>query len=251
MPPGKRRDHALDLVDRLDRAFAGGEHGRVRLAEHEQIAAADRLLGQAGRRLAKELAVHHRDAPESPPRDQLRHLPAVAEESERGAELQLLLAFEPGEAGRARARQHALADTIAQLPLQLVAVHGEQQHGHARAAIQRLVGRQRALDAGLGAAGDHRGGEAGHGAGGDQRPFERRRGDDDPRADHGKGLGEGLDDGDAFDLQFSHGQIGLDARLKVGTPNRTDRRHSRAPLNRWLEPRKRGITAVRPWACRI
>ncbi len=208
MPPGNGVITPSTSSIALTRALAGGKHGGVRLAEHQQIAAADRLLGQAGGRLAEELAVHHRDAPESPAADQLRHLPAVAEESERGAELQLLLAFEPGEAGRARAGQHALADAVAELPLQLVGVHGEQQHGHAGAAVQRLVGRQRALDAGLGAAGDHRGGEAGHGAGGDQRPFERRRGDDDPRADHGEGLGEGLDDGDAFDLQIQtwHGR---------------------------------------------
>ncbi len=250
MPPGKGVITPSTSSIALHRALAGGEHRRVRLAEHEQIAAADRLLGQAGGRLAEELAVHHRDAPESPPRHQLRHLPAVAEESERGAELQLLLAFEPGEAGRTGAGQHALADAVAQLPLQLLGVHGEEQHGDAGAAVERLVGREHALDAGLRAAGDHRGGEAGHGAGGDQRPFERGRGDDDARADHRKGLGEGLDDGDAFDLQFGHGRA-VWTRLQVGTPNRKDRRHSRAPLNRWLEPRKRAIKAVRPWACRI
>ncbi len=117
------------------------------------------------------------------------------------------------------------------------------------------------LDAGLGAAGDHRGGEAGHGARGDQRPFERGRSDDDPRADHGEGLGESLDDGDAFDVQIGHGRAlrPLPHLMQV----------SGAPLNRWRKWRKRGDEAapdlqptvafsgnfrrkgVRLWACRI
>ena len=50
---------------------------------------------------------------------------------------------------------------------------------------------------------------------------KRRRGDDDPRADHGEGLGEGLDDGDAFELQVSHGTVAKSVWSgKVGTPNR-------------------------------
>src|SRR5262252_6989189 len=81
------RDHFGDIVDGAHRALTGGEHCSVRFAEHEQIAAAHRLLGEARGRLAHELAIHHRDAPEAPAADSLRHLPAVAEEAERSAEL--------------------------------------------------------------------------------------------------------------------------------------------------------------------
>ena len=203
-PARERRDDALDLADGLDRALARGEHGGMRFAEHEEIAAAHRLLGEAGGRLAQELAVHDRDAPEPPPAHHLRHLPAVAEEAQRRPELQLLLAIESGEAGRARARQHALTDPVAELALELVGVHGEEENGDAGTAVQRLVGGKRPLDAGFSPAGDHRSGEAGHGAGGDQGPFEGGRGDDDPRAHHGKGLGERLDDGNALELEMRH-----------------------------------------------
>ena len=120
MPPGKGVITSGTSSIAFTARSQAASTAACELAEHQQIAAADRLLGQAGRLLADELAVHHRDAPEAPAADQLRHLPAVAEEAERGAELQLLLAFEPGEAGRARARQHALADAVAQLTLQLV-----------------------------------------------------------------------------------------------------------------------------------
>ncbi len=103
--------------------------------------------------------------------------------------------------------EHALADAVAQLALELLGLHGEEQHGNAGAAVGRLLGLQLALDPGLGAAGNHRSGKARHGARGDERPFQGGRGDDDPRADHGKGLGEGLDDGDAFQLQVWHGTV--------------------------------------------
>src|SRR5690242_9437867 len=205
------------------------------LAEHQQIAAADCLLGQTGLLLANELAVHHRDTPEPPSPDALRHLPAIAEESERGAELQTLLARKAGEAGGAWTRQHALADAIAELGLELVRVHGEEQHGDAGPPVERLVGRERPLDACLRAAGDHRSGEPCHGARGNQGPFEGGRSDDDPRADHGEGLGESLDDGDAFDAQISHGRAlrPLPHLMQV----------SGAPLNSWRKWRKRGDEA--------
>ncbi len=204
MPPGNGVIDVGQLGHGLHRTRAGREHRRVRLAEHKQIAAAHRFLGETGLVLADELPAHHRNAPIAAAADDLGHLPAVAEEAQGRAELQLLLAFEPGKAGRARARQHALADAVAQLLLELVGIHGEEQHGDAGPSVGRLLLGERALDAGFRAAGDHRGGEAGHGARGDHRPFQRGRRDDDPRADHGKGLGKRLDNRDAFDFQLWH-----------------------------------------------
>ena len=58
-------------------------------AHDEQIAAADRFLGQAGRRFANKLAVHDRNAPIVLAAEPLGDLPTVAEITQRVAELEL------------------------------------------------------------------------------------------------------------------------------------------------------------------
>ena len=64
MPPGKGAIASATFLDRLGGGFRRGQC-RLRTAAHDQqIAAADRLPGQAGGRVAHELAVHDWNSPE-------------------------------------------------------------------------------------------------------------------------------------------------------------------------------------------
>jgi hypothetical protein len=170
----------------------------ARGAEDEDVAAADRL-GGADTVVAQELAVHHGDAPVAAPVQALADLMAVAEIAESTAQLQGRTVGEAREAGSAGAGQHALADAVAQLLLQVLRRHAEDEHGEAGAAVGSLFCRQGSLDAGLAAAGDDGGGEAREALRGRGRPFQGIGGDQDARGRHAEGLGERVLDRDAVD----------------------------------------------------
>ncbi len=115
MPPGNGMMTSGTLAIAPTAACAAASVRRGAPAHDQEVAAADRLLGQAGRRLAQELAVHHRNAPEMLAAEPLGDLPAVAEIAQRIAEPQLIcVAVEARIAGGARAGQHALADAVLQ-----------------------------------------------------------------------------------------------------------------------------------------
>ena len=72
--------------------------------------------------LAKEFAVHHRDAPVAPAADPLGDLPAVAEIAELAADADRLLADRQAVVARGgRAGHHALADAVGDRLFQRVA----------------------------------------------------------------------------------------------------------------------------------
>ena len=81
------------------------------------VAAADRLFGQAGGRLADELAVHHRNAPVMAAVEALGNLPAVAEIAQRIAEPQGFRAVEARIACGPGTGEHALRHPALQLLL--------------------------------------------------------------------------------------------------------------------------------------
>src|SRR5262249_62157162 len=127
----------------------------LRAAAHDQqIAAADRALGQPGGRLANELAVHDRYAPIVLASEALGNLPAVAEEAQCIAELERLLARKSRIAGGAGRSDHALPDPVLQLLLQLAGGDREQQHTHAGPAIRRPSRAQLRVNPGLAPAAD-------------------------------------------------------------------------------------------------
>src|SRR5208282_2751355 len=106
-------------------------------------------------------SVHHRHAPVPAGAEPLGDLPAVAEETDRRAELELVFArVDSRVTRRAWTGEHALADTVLQLSLQLGGRDREHEHAHARPSVRRFSRRQDALEAGLAAARDHRGCEA-------------------------------------------------------------------------------------------
>src|SRR5262249_29831501 len=171
-------------------------HGRARGAEDEDVAAADGL-GRADAVVAEKLAVHHRNAPVAALTQTLADLMAVAEIAERAAELQRRAVAQAREAGGAGAGEHALTDAVAQLLLQVLGGHAEDEDGDAGPAVGRLLGFQFALDAGLAAAGDDGGGEAGEALRGRGRPRQGIGRDQQARRRHAEGLGERILDGDA------------------------------------------------------
>ncbi len=208
MPPGKRRDHVGHLADGSDRRFCRGQQAGAVAAEDEDVAAADRVGDDAGRLLDDELAVHDGNAPVAALAQPLGGLEAVAEEARALAEPDPLLGLDARVAGRAGARQHALADAVLELGRDRVGREAEQQHAHARAAVRRLLGLQLPVDADLGAAADDGGAEARHGDGGLARPAGRVGGDDDAGGAHAERLGEGIVDGDPVDLHDTLALVG-------------------------------------------
>ena len=74
-----------------------------------------------------------------------------------------------------------MPDAVAHRLGERIARDGEEQHGDPGPAVRRLLGGELALDAGLDAAADHRGGEAGHAPAGVPRPAGVVRGDDEAR----------------------------------------------------------------------
>ena len=178
-------------------------------AEEQQVAAADRAIDRAHRILAQELAVHDGDAPVAAHLalmvgQALGDREAVAEIADRAAELDLGRALDAGKAGGAGAGEDALAHALEELVLQPVRLEAEQQDAHAGAPVGRFLGRQLGVDAGLGAAADHRGGEARHHRRRDHRPFRRVVGDDDRGARDVEGFGEGVLDLDAVEGEVAH-----------------------------------------------
>ena len=91
-----------------------------------------------------------------------------------------------------------------QLPLQLGGRDREQEHAHARPSVRRFSRREHALEAGLAAARDHRGGEARHRHRRLRRPARAGRRDDDRGRAHVESFGERVVDGDAVDRQRAH-----------------------------------------------
>src|SRR5262249_40298592 len=175
-----------------------GEGGGGRGAEDEDVAAADGL-GGADAVVAQELAVHHGNAPVAAPVEALADLVAVAEVAQGAAELQRRALAQAGKAGGAGAGEHALADAVAQLLLQVLGRHAEDEDGDARAAVGSFGSIERALDASLAAAGDHRGGEAGEALRSRVGPGQGVGSDEETRRRHAEGLGEGVLDRDAVD----------------------------------------------------
>ena len=201
----KRHDDVADRAHRLDRRLRRREGLRRARAHDDEIAAADRALGEIGSRFADELSVHHRHAPVAAGPEPLGDLPAVAEKADRRAELELVLArLESGVTGRARAGQHALPDAVLQLSLQLRGRDREHEHAHAWPSVQRLSRRHDPLEARLAAAPDHRGGEAGHRRRRLRGPARGRRRDDKGGRAHVESFGECVVDGDAVDGQRAH-----------------------------------------------
>ena len=200
MPPGNGVMHVRHGADGVDGALGHLQQSGAVVAEDEHVAATHGVGGDAGGLLDDELAVHDGHAPEALLAEALGRLEAVAEEARALAEADALFGFDAGVAGRAGARQHALADAVLELRPDRFRREAEQQHAHAGAPVRRLLGLQFAVDADLGAAADDRGAEAAHGDGRLARPAGRVGGDDDARAAHAEGLGERIVDCYAVDL---------------------------------------------------
>src|SRR6266566_2870714 len=164
--------------------------GTARIAFAAASAAAYRIFGEAGRRLADELAVHDRQAPVTFFSQSLGDLPAVAEIAQGIAELERLLACKPRVTGGSGAGEHALRYPGLQLLLQFGRGDREQQHAHAGPAVQRCTGCELVVDRRLAPAADHRCGEAGHRLRRLARPTRALGGDHDGGRAHAKGFGE-------------------------------------------------------------
>src|SRR5579863_6389543 len=88
----KRHDNVGDLAHRLHCGLGRVKRLRRALTHYDEIAAADRFLGEIGGRLADEFAIHHRNAPVSAIGEPLGDLPAIAEETNRISKLELVFA---------------------------------------------------------------------------------------------------------------------------------------------------------------
>ncbi len=219
MPPGNGAIASGNRGDRLRRRFGCGERRLCRPSHQNEIAAADRALGEPGGPLADELPVHHRDAPEMAAADALRDLPAVAEVAQPVTELEGFGSVEPGVTGRAGAGEHALSDPVEQLLLQLAGRSGAKQNAHAGTAIRRCLLIKVAVDARLDAAGDDGGGEPGRHLRRATRPARARRGDHDRGRAHVERLGEGVVDPHAVARHVGHGTVSAAAITAGGTSN--------------------------------
>src|SRR5262245_48306317 len=87
----------------------------------------------------------------------LRNLPAIPKIAQRVTELQPLLTFKPGVAGRTWTGEYTLPNAALQLLLQFARRNGKQQHAHAKPTIGRFLGAEFAVDPSLTPAADDRG----------------------------------------------------------------------------------------------
>src|SRR5262249_21649168 len=136
---GEGGDDAVYLPDGGDGGLGGGEGGLLALAQDQEVAAGH-ALDRAEEVLAKELAVHDRDAPVAAAVELLAELEGVAEEAQAAADAEGLLLDhrQAVVAGRGWARQHALADAVDHRFLQRLAVEREQEQADAGPAVGRL-----------------------------------------------------------------------------------------------------------------
>ena len=141
MPPGNGMMTSGTALIALTAASAAASVACALAAHDQQISAADRVLRQAGGRFADKFAVHDRHTPIVFAAKALGDLPAVPEEPQRAAELERLFALEPGVAGGARGREHALPDAVLQLLLQFTGGNRKQQRAHPGPAVRRLARR--------------------------------------------------------------------------------------------------------------
>ena len=149
-PPGNGMMTSGTVADRVDRGLGRGQRPARSSAEDQQVAAADRC-DDAGGLLDDELAVHHRHAPVALAAESLGDLAAVAEEAQVLAERRCACRLRrrrsrPSRGRSARTGRRGSSSCFAEL----LAREREQQHAHAGPAVGRLLGRQLALDAGLG-----------------------------------------------------------------------------------------------------
>src|ERR1019366_9866973 len=173
-------------------------------AHDEEVAAADGFLGEPGRRLAQELAVHDRDAPKMAGAEFLRNLPAIGEIADRIANRQSVGAIEIGETGGAGRGQDALAHAAHELSLQSTGRHGKNENTDAGAPVRRAAPRPLAIYARLGAAADHGGGISRHGGGRLPRPAAIGGGQEDRRAAHWESFGETIVDPNTISFHRTH-----------------------------------------------
>src|SRR4051794_5280144 len=216
---GERHDRALDLSHRGGRGLRRVQGGREVVAQDDDVPAAD-ALDDPEALLDEELALHHRDPPVAPAGQDLARLPAVAEEAQLAADVDLPLGVQAVEAGGGRAGEDRLAHALAQPLGEPVGVRREQQRGDAGAPVRRLTRLEHALDRGLALASDHRCREARERAAGVHRPLRRRGGHDDPRAPHAERLGERVDDLGVVEADHATGSA---ATLRAGSSSHGSR----------------------------
>ena len=216
----EREDDSGDLPDRLRGPLGRRESDLGGPPEDKEVPAGHRLAHSEAV-FDQELAVHHRDAPETalprrwrraPARrqegavDDLAHLVAVAEEAQERADAHRLLGREIVEAGGGRGGHHALSDASHQLILEDVRRAGERQDAHAGPPVGGALGRG-AFEARLAPAPDDGRREAGHGARGDRRPALARGRNHEAGRAHREGLGVGVLDERAGDLHVRFASV--------------------------------------------
>src|SRR6185437_12829733 len=112
-----------------------------------------------------------RDAPETPARDHLARLEAVAEVAQAASQRRGSLGTgEAVEARRGRAGHDALADALEDPLADALPVHRKQEHGDPGPTIGRVLRAEPTFDGRLALAADHRRGKARHRAGRLLRP---------------------------------------------------------------------------------
>jgi hypothetical protein len=185
-------------------ASVASSRPRAIAPEDQEVAAANGVGCQSALVFDHELAVHCGYTPEAAVAELLGRLPAVAEEARAGREAERGRAVEAVVAGRARAREDALADAVAKLRHERIRREAEHQHAHAGPPVGRLVGRKRAIDTAFRAAADDGGAEARHHLGRNHRPLQAVRRDHESERAHSERLGERIVDRDAVYCLAAH-----------------------------------------------
>src|SRR5665647_1024345 len=198
---GERHDDVGYLAHGFNCRFAGGQCLWLRFCEYQEITAADGAHHARGF-FGDEFAIHDRHAPVALTAELLGDLIAVAEKAQVLAQIDAgdfgIPAVDAGESRSRRAGQYALPHAGFQLLHEHGAAHGKHEDCHARPSVRSFCWTQFALDASFHAAADDRSSKASHGMSGVVSPFMVLRGDDDARAAHVEGFGEGVVDGDAI-----------------------------------------------------